>query len=112
MIGDPRQQREVLGRERLDRSRKDAERAQEVFVSMFQKGDMPDEMPEYQLEGEQTLLDVLEAAGLIESRGQGRRLLKQNGIKMDGNVVTDPFMVPCNGVLQVGKRKFVRLIEG
>jgi len=90
----------------------DADRAQEAFVSMFQKKDIPDEMPEYALEGEQTLLDVLQGAGMIESRGQGRRLLKQNGVKLDGNVVTDPFMVPGAGVLQVGKRKFVRLIEG
>lgn len=90
----------------------DADRAQEAFVSMFQKKDIPDEMPEYTLEGEQTLLDVLQGAGMIESRGQGRRLLKQNGVKLDGNVVTDPFMVPGAGVLQVGKRKFVRLIEG
>lgn len=88
----------------------DAERAQDVFVSMFQKKDVPDEMPEYQLETEQTLLDVLQASGLIESRGQGRRLLKQNGVKLDGKVITDPFLVPGAGVLQVGKRKFVRLL--
>jgi tyrosyl-tRNA synthetase len=89
----------------------DAERAQEVFVSMFQKKDVPDEMPDYQLVAEQTLLDVLEASGMIDSRGQGRRLMKQNGVKLDGEAVTDPFMVPGPGVLQVGKRKFVRLIK-
>jgi tyrosyl-tRNA synthetase len=89
----------------------DAERAQEAFVSMFQKKDVPDEMPEYQLQNEQSLLDVLEASGLIESRGQGRRLMKQNGVKLDGKAVTDPFMVPGAGVLQVGKRKFMRLIK-
>lgn len=88
----------------------DAERAQEVFVSMFQKKDVPDEMPDYQLVAEQSLLDVLEASGLIESRGQGRRLMKQNGVKLDGEAISDPFMVPGPGVLQVGKRKFVRLI--
>ena len=89
----------------------DAERAQKVFVSMFQNKDVPDEMSEYQLKVEQTLLDVLEASGLIESRGQGRRLMKQNGVKLDGKAISDPFMVPGAGVLQVGKRKFVRLIE-
>ncbi|MCD4673203.1 MAG: tyrosine--tRNA ligase [Anaerolineaceae bacterium] len=88
----------------------DAERAQDVFVSVFQKKDVPDEMPEYQLETGQILLDVLQASGLIESRGQGRRLLKQNGVKLDGKVITDPFLVPGAGVLQVGKRKFVRLL--
>ena len=87
----------------------DAGRAQEVFVSMFQKKETPDDIPDFQLEPGLTLLDVLEAAGLIDSRGEGRRLIKQNGVKLDGEVLTDPFMVPGNGVLQVGKRKFVQL---
>jgi tyrosyl-tRNA synthetase len=87
-----------------------AARGQEAFVTMFQKKDVPDEMPEYQLLAGQNLLDVLEAAELIESRGQGRRLLKQNGIRLDGEVVDDPFLVPGAGILQVGKRKFVRLL--
>jgi tyrosyl-tRNA synthetase len=87
-----------------------AARGQEAFVSMFQKKDVPDEMPDVQLLPGQTLLDVLESAGLVESRGQGRRLLVQNGVKLDGEVITDAFLVPGAGVLQVGKRKFVRLL--
>ena len=76
---------------------------------MFQKKETPDDIPDFQLEPGLTLLDVLEAAGLIDSRGEGRRLIKQNGVKLDGEVLTDPFLVPGNGVLQVGKRKFVHL---
>ena len=87
-----------------------AARGQEAFVSMFQKKDVPDEMPDVQLLPGQTLLDVLESAGLVESRGQGRRLLVQNGVKLDGEVIRDAFLVPGAGVLQVGKRKFVRLL--
>lgn len=87
----------------------EAAKGQEAFVALFQKKDVPDEMPDFQLEPGLTLLDVLEAARLIESRGEGRRLLKQNGVKLNGEVLTDPFMVPGEGVLQVGKRKFVHL---
>ncbi len=87
----------------------EAAHGQDVFVTMFQKKETPDDIPDFQLEPGLTLLDVLEAAGLIDSRGEGRRLIKQNGVKLDGEVLTDPFLVPGNGVLQVGKRKFVHL---
>ncbi|MFC1936130.1 tyrosine--tRNA ligase [Chloroflexota bacterium] len=88
----------------------EAEEAQGAFVSQFQQGEVPDEMPEYKLEAGQTVLEVLEAGGLIESRSEGRRLLKQNGVRLDGETLSDPFQeFPGPGVLQVGKRKFLRV---
>jgi tyrosyl-tRNA synthetase len=89
----------------------EAEGAQEVFVKVFQKGDLPEEMAEYKLQQGQTVLDVLETGGLIQSRGEGRRLIKQNGVRLDGKTLTDPNQsFPGLGVLQVGKRKFLRVI--
>lgn len=89
---------------------KGAESAQEAFVKVFQKGDIPDEMPEYKLKNGQTVLDVLEVSGLIHSRGEGRRLINQSGVRLDGNTLTDPNQsFPNPGVLQVGKRKFLKV---
>lgn len=88
-----------------------AQDAQEAFVRVFQQGDVPEEMPEYALQAGQTLLDVLETTGLISSRGEGRRLVQQNGVRLDGETLTDPNQVlASSGVLQAGKRKFLRLV--
>jgi tyrosyl-tRNA synthetase len=87
-----------------------ADQAEEAFVRVFQQKDMPEEMPEYTLPSGQTVLDVLVSSGLASSKGEGRRLLQQNGVRLDGVTLTDPNQVfPHAGVLQVGKRHFVRI---
>ena len=89
-----------------------AEAAQENFITLFQKGDMPDEIPAYQVNGEPVLLDVLVDSGLVSSKSEGRRMLQQNGVKVDGETVTDPFIVlSLPAVVQVGKRKFINAMK-
>lgn len=85
--------------------------AQEAFVRLFQKHDLPSEMPEFKLQPGQTVIDVLVAAGLVKGRGEGRRLMDQKGVRLDGVVLTDPTALLTGGVLQVGKRHFVKVIE-
>jgi tyrosyl-tRNA synthetase len=88
-----------------------AEQAEAAFVSMFQQKQVPDEMDEYQLEPGQSVLDVLVASGLTKGRGEGRRLVDQKGVRLDGEVITDALgAFPHPGVLQVGKRHFVRVV--
>jgi tyrosyl-tRNA synthetase len=88
-----------------------AQEAQAAFVRVFQKGDVPEEMPEYLLQADQTVLDVLADSGLVSSRGEGRRMLKQNAVSLDDVKLTDPFAAfPGSGVLRVGRRKFLRVI--
>jgi tyrosyl-tRNA synthetase len=67
-------------------------------------------MPEYALQPGQSVLDVLEASGLAATRSEGRRLISQGGVRLDGETLSDsnqPF--PHPGVLQAGKRRFVRV---
>lgn len=88
----------------------DARSAQEAFVKTFQKKEAPDEMPEYQLADGQTVLDVILAAKLVPSKSEARRLIDQKGVRLDGEALERgdvPF--PHPGVLQVGKRKFLRV---
>lgn len=88
-----------------------AQKAQEHFVSVVQKGDLPDDMPEYTLQTGQTVLEVLKSAGMVSSNSEARRLLEQNGVRLNGETLKDgnaPF--PAAGVLQVGKRRFVRVL--
>ncbi|MBI9048451.1 MAG: tyrosine--tRNA ligase [Anaerolineaceae bacterium] len=88
----------------------DAVKAEEAFVSLFQKKDIPDEMEDYTMEPGASVVDVLVASGLVSSKGEGRRMIKQNGVRLDGEVLTDALVeFPHPGVLQVGKRRFVRV---
>ena len=87
------------------------EHAQDVFIQMFVDKNVPDEMPEFKLEPGQSVLDVLVACGLAKGRGEGRRLVDQRGVKLDGEVLTEALAVfPHPGVLQVGKRHFYKVI--
>ncbi len=90
-------------------------RAERDAADMF-SGSMPSDTPEFKVVGSAGLLDVLQAAGLIESKGKGRRLVQQGGVKLDGKTVTDPFITalePKTGdrVVQIGKTRFLRLVR-
>ncbi len=88
-----------------------AKKAKEHFINLFQKGDTPDEMPEFHPEGEPVLLDILVDSGLVKSKSQVRRLIEQNGVKIDGKAAEDPYLVLTPPVVvQVGKRRFIKVI--
>ena len=85
--------------------------AQDQFVNTFQKGNIPDEMPEYQLIEGDNLIDILVSQKMASSRGEARRLIEQQGVKLDGAPVSDATVGLKPGeVLQVGKRRFLRLV--
>ncbi len=88
----------------------EADSAQENFIKTFQQKEIPDEMPDFELQQGQTVLDVILAAKLADSRSKARALIDQKGVRLDGEVLERgdaPF--PHPGVLQVGKRRFVRV---
>ena len=90
-----------------------AEEARQEFVSVFQQGNVPEEMDEFILKGGETVLDVLSDSGMVSSRGEGRRMVQQNGVRLDGETLDDPMSeFPGEGVLQVGKRRFLQVIRG
>ena len=65
-------------------------------------------------EGAHTLVDVTVAAGFAESKRAAQRLIAEGAVKIDGSVVTDPKIVwdtSRPAVLQVGSRKFVRVLS-
>ena len=86
-------------------------KAEEEFVRVFQLKDTPEEMPEYRLLPDQTVLDILLAGGLVTSKGEGKRMIEQRGVRLDGETLQDANQAfPHPGVLQVGKRRFLRVI--
>ena len=89
----------------------DAKSGQEAFIKTFQKKEVPDDMPEYKLSEGQTVLEVMLDAKMVSSKGEGRRLIDQKGVRLDGEVMErGDIPIPNPGVLQVGKRKFLRVI--
>ena len=85
--------------------------AEAAFKKVFQQNDIPDNMPEFTLQPGQTVLDVLAAASLVASRADGRRMIEQKGVKLDGEILEKfDAIFPHPGVLQVGKRRFVRVL--
>ena len=92
-----------------------AEAAQAEFVARFQKGAMPDEMPELTLpavDGELGLANLLKEAGLVGSTSEAFRMVKQGAVRIDGERVEDKGLNISAGtthVYQVGKRKFARV---
>jgi tyrosyl-tRNA synthetase len=89
------------------------ELAEAAFRRVFQEHEDPEEMPEYSIGPERTIVDVMVESGLVSSRSEARRLIKQNGVRLDGEVLDDANMaldVKQPAVLKVGKRRFLRLI--
>jgi tyrosyl-tRNA synthetase len=108
----PRDAKMTLAREIVSiyHSDEGAAQAEEAFKKVFQQKEIPDEMPEYLLQSGQTVLEVMAAAGLVASKSDGRRMIEQKGVKLDGEILEKfDALFPHPGVLQVGKRRFVRV---
>jgi tyrosyl-tRNA synthetase len=87
----------------------DAAKAEEHFKRVFQEREIPDEMPEYTLQAGQTVVEVIMAVNMAESKSKARSLIDQKGVKLDGQVIERDAPFPHPGVLQVGKRRFLRV---
>ncbi len=89
-----------------------AEAALADFEARFRQGAIPEEMPEFSIEGETALVQVLKQTGLTSSTSEAIRMIGQGGVKLDGEKVEDKGLVLKRGetvVLQIGKRKFARV---
>jgi len=114
---NPRDIKFELGRELVARfhSQGDADQAQQNFIARFQKGALPDDIPEVELsaDGEGLpLANVLKQAGLTSSTSEALRMIRQGAVRIDGERVEDPGLIVAAGtagVFQVGKRRFARI---
>ncbi|MGB5293122.1 MAG: tyrosine--tRNA ligase [Lysobacterales bacterium] len=113
---NPRDIKFLLCEEIVERfhDRKAAEMARETFISRFRGGAMPDEIPEKTLDaGEQGvgIAAALTQCGLTSSNSEAFRMIKQGGVRIDGEKVSDRSLYlqsGFEGILQVGKLKFCK----
>ncbi len=107
-----------LGREIVARywDEEAALEAEAEFDRLFRRHQAPDEVAEHPLPADDPVWvpGLLKAAGLVASNGEGRRMISQGAVKVDGDRIEgeDVDRSRLDGaVLQVGKRRFVRLVR-
>ncbi len=110
---NPRDIKVLLALELVERfhSKTDAEKALADFEARFQRGAMPDSMPEFNLQSG-PIAQILKQAGLVASTSEALRMIDSGGVRLDGGKVENKALVIESGVtvvLQVGKRKFARV---
>ena len=115
---NPRDIKFLLAEEIITRfhSGEAAVKAKESFIARFQKGAMPDEMPEVTLEGvngKLAIANLLKQGQLVQSTSDAMRMIKQGAVRIDGERVEDTKLEIESGtthVYQVGKRRFARIV--
>jgi len=114
---NPRDIKRSLAKDLVERyySEKEAKSAEAAFDQIFIKKDYPDSMPSYNLSSEVNLIDILLSEKLIASKGEGKRLIAQNAVKIDGTVCNDinQSISPAgvDVIIKVGKRRFLRIVS-
>ena len=94
-------------------SPREAEVARDRFDAVFARGTVPDEMPSFPVSSSIRMLDLLTSSGLARTRNEGRRLLSQGAVSLDGERVLQDATIaapPDGVVLRVGKRRFLRVV--
>lgn len=114
---NPRDTKIALAKEIIARFHDEAaaDAAHQEFINRFQKGAVPDDMPELTLTpegGQIAIANLLKEAGLVASTSEAMRMIKQGAAKIEGEKVADNKLVIEAGttqVYQVGKRKFAKV---
>ena len=114
---NPRDIKFQLGQEIVARfhDKAAAEAAQANFIARFQKGAMPEEMPELTVTGnggELGIASLLKEAALVSSTSEAFRMIKQGAVRIDGERISDKRLTIQSGsthVFQIGKRRFARV---
>lgn len=91
-----------------------AEAAEQEFVRVFQERDLPSEIEELAIDaGEVWLPQLLHAAGMVSSNSEGKRMIQQGSVRVNGEkVMEENCTLQNDDVLQVGKRKYRRIRLG
>jgi len=86
--------------------------AREGFNAVFAKQGIPEDIEVFEAAAGTTLVDVLSESGVCSSKGDARRMCKQNAVTVDGRKEDDPAFAFASGdyVLKVGKKRFLKVL--
>jgi tyrosyl-tRNA synthetase len=85
------------------------------FEDVFKKGAAPEDTPVIKLSKPTALIDLLVEANMVESKGEGKRLFKQNAVSfLEGDKISEAEVLVDkkfhDKIIKVGKRKFLKII--
>jgi tyrosyl-tRNA synthetase len=113
----PMESKKALARELVARfyDEGEARRAEDEFIQQFKQKEVPDDIPVVKVASDEPvwICRLLAEAGLVASNGEARRLIKQGGVKLDGEKAVDPSQeIQPSGeiIVQAGKRRFARVV--
>jgi len=114
----PMAAKKALGRELVDRfhGAGQGQQAEDNFVKRFKENEIPDEMPQISYTAADcpvVLARALTEAGLTKSNGEARRSIDQGGVKLNSEKVSNvnlELTAAGEYIVQIGKRRFVRIV--
>ena len=90
-----------------------ASQAEKYFNTVVVGKGIPDDIPKFALSSEDLIVNVIFDAGLLQSKGEARRMIKQGAVKLDGESITNiqaTISPKSEQILKVGKRRFLKVI--
>ncbi|MCK4225923.1 tyrosine--tRNA ligase [candidate division WOR-3 bacterium] len=99
----------------LYHSDKDAKNARKEFIRVFSREEIPLDIEEFYVNRNEGIwiVELLDNAGLVNSRGEARRLIEQGALKIDGEKITDftlNLSFETKSIIKLGKKRFLRVI--
>jgi tyrosyl-tRNA synthetase len=89
-----------------------AAKAKTEFEQIFSRKENPESIQEHKLGNKNILLaDILVTSGLVASKNEFRRLVKQGSVTLDGIKISDENFRAVSGIIKVGKRRFLKLVK-
>ena len=89
-----------------------AQKAEAHFNTVVVGKGIPDEIPVYELDAEDLIVNVIFSSGLLKSKGEARRMIKQGAVRLDDKKIDDIQASISPGderILKVGKRRFLKV---
>lgn len=92
----------------------EAEKAKEYFINTFSKKEIPDDAPEFELDGDgMKLIEFMVKAGVATSLGDARRKIEQGGVEIGGKRIEDTQYILTKKekdvIIKVGKKNFIKI---
>ncbi|MBL7014520.1 MAG: tyrosine--tRNA ligase [Candidatus Marinimicrobia bacterium] len=95
-------------------SEEEANKAEAHFNNVVVSKGIPDDMPIFELTEDKSIVDIISEAGLLQSKSEARRMIKQGAVKLNDEKILDiQAIMTCNNnehILKVGKRRFLKII--
>ncbi len=90
-------------------------KAENHFNTVVVGKGLPKDIPEFKIRSEELIVDIVFDSGILKSKGEVRRLIKQGGMKLDDNIVVNiqAKILPKDEeqILKIGKRRFLKVVK-